>query len=138
MRQDLTGIGLDRLAGYFGVGALETWRGSRGQLQVIPALSLREVASRAGENGATLLDVRGEGEWRAGHMPGSINIPVAHLDERIEEIPRSSIIVHCQTGPRSAIAASLLRARGLTDVSLFPGGFSEWQAAGEPQERAEV
>ena len=42
--------------------------------------------------------------------------------------------MHCQTGARGAIAASLLRARGFTDVRQFPGGFAEWRAAGQPVE----
>jgi hydroxyacylglutathione hydrolase len=44
------------------------------------------------------------------------------------------VIVHCQTGARAAMAASLLRARGFREVSQFLGGFAEWQAAGHPVE----
>ncbi|HEU4681386.1 MAG TPA: rhodanese-like domain-containing protein, partial [Gemmatimonadales bacterium] len=59
---------------------------------------------------------------------GSLNLPVGSLDERAGEIPRDRpVIVHCQTGARAAIAASLLRARGFPDVRLFPGGFAEWR-----------
>jgi hydroxyacylglutathione hydrolase len=137
LARDLSGIGLERIAGYFGADAVEAWRGTTGQLQVIPALSLNEVTVQAGQQGATLLDVRNEAEWRAGHPPGSVNIPVAYLDDRLDEIPRGRIIVHCQTGPRAAMAASLLRARGFTDVSVFPGGYTAWQAAGQPQEKVE-
>jgi hydroxyacylglutathione hydrolase len=43
--------------------------------------------------------------------------------------------VHCQGGTRSAIAASLLQARGFTQVMNMPAGFSEWEAAGQPVER---
>jgi hydroxyacylglutathione hydrolase len=80
-----------------------------------------------------LLDVRGAGEWDAGHLPGSLNLPVAELRPRLDEIPRGRpLIVHCQTGARAAIAASLLRAEGFKDVRLFRGGFAQWQAAGRP------
>jgi hydroxyacylglutathione hydrolase len=85
----------------------------------------------------TVLDVRGEAEWKSGHLPGSLNVPVGSLDGRLKEIPRDRpVIVHCQTGARAAIAASLLRARGFTDVRLFPGGFAEWRSAGLPVESA--
>jgi hydroxyacylglutathione hydrolase len=138
LAQDLAGIGLDRMAGYFGVGAVEAWRTSGEDLQVIPRVTLGEVTAwlRAGK--ATLLDVRSEDEWRSAHAPGSLNIPVVNLTQRVAEIPRDhSVIVHCQTGARAAIAASLLRSAGLEDVKVFQGGFAEWQAAGEPQERGD-
>jgi hydroxyacylglutathione hydrolase len=82
-----------------------------------------------------VLDVRGEGEWTAGHIPGSLNIPLGELDQRLNEVPRDrTVVVHCQTGGRAAIAASLLKARGFSDVREFAGGFAEWRAAGQPVE----
>jgi hydroxyacylglutathione hydrolase len=78
-----------------------------------------------------VIDVRSVGEWDAGHVPGSLNLPLAHLEQRLAEIPRQAdLVVHCQTGPRAAIAASLLLARGFSNVRLFPGGFAEWRATG--------
>jgi hydroxyacylglutathione hydrolase len=136
--RDLAGIGLDRLAGYFGTETIEAWRTSQGQLQSIPTLTLAQVSSQLRADRVTLLDVRGEGEWKSGHLPGSLNVPVAGLDRRVNEIPRDRpVIVHCQTGARAAIAASVLRARGFTDVRYFPGGFAEWHAAGQPEEEVE-
>jgi hydroxyacylglutathione hydrolase len=133
--RDLAGIGLDRIAGYFGGDVVDTWRGSKGHLQTIPTLSLTEVSGQRDSSNKVVLDVRGEGEWSAGHLPGSLNIPIGELDERLGEIPRDrSLIVHCQTGARAAMAASVLRARGLSDVRLFSGGFAEWKAAGLPVE----
>ena len=128
--RDLAGIGLDRLAGYFGTDSIEGWRASNGYLQTIATLTLAEV-SQLRADGVTVLDVRGEGEWESGHLPGSLNVPVGSLDGRVNEIPRDRpVIVHCQTGARAALAASLLRARGFSDVRYFPGGFAEWCAAG--------
>ncbi len=132
--RDLAGIGLDQVAGYFGTDAVEAWRASKGQLQTIPTLALAEVKEQLRADGAVLLDVRSEGEWASGHAPESLNVPIASLQESLGEIPRGRrIIVHCQTGPRAALAASLLKAQGFKDVSVFSGGFAEWQAAGEPQ-----
>jgi len=45
-------------------------------------------------------------------------------------------VVHCQTGARAAIAASILYARGVREVSLYGSGFAEWSAAGQPVETA--
>jgi hydroxyacylglutathione hydrolase len=128
--RDLAGIGLDRLAGYFGTEVIEAWRAGKGGLQTISTLTLDEVVGQVGRDDVTVLDVRSEGEWRAGHMPGSINIPVGLLDERADEIRRDRpVVVHCETGARAAIAASLLHAKGFSDVGWFPGGFAEWTAA---------
>jgi hydroxyacylglutathione hydrolase len=75
-------------------------------------------------------------EWADGHVPGSSNIPVADLEQRLGELPRDRLlVVHCQSGSRAAIAASLLRARGIVDVRIFSGGFAEWSKAGYPVER---
>ncbi len=133
--RDLAGIGLDRLAGYFGSDVVDAWRTSQGRLQTIRSLTLSEVPHQQHSNDKVVLDVRGEEEWRAGHLAESLNIPLAELDQRTGEIPRNrTVIVHCQTGARAAIAASLLRARGFDDVRLFSGGFAEWRAAGLPVE----
>lgn len=132
LARDLSGIGLDRMAGYFATDALESWRQMKGQLQNIPGVTVRDVTARIRTNEVSLLDVRAQGEWNAGHVPNSVNIPVQDLAQRLAEIPRGKqIIVHCQTGARAAIAASLLKARGFDDVSIFGGGFAEWSRSGE-------
>ena len=78
---------------------------------------------------AFLLDVRNRGELDAGSLPGSVNIPLAELRRRVEEVPRDrSIIVNCAGGWRSAVAASYLRTQGLEDVSDILGGFNAWEA----------
>lgn len=134
LKRDLTGIGLDRLAGYFGPEALESWRSVNGALQVIPDCTLAEVKDGLQTQQVILLDVRGEDEWKAGHVPGSTNIPVGKLDQQAGRLSRKHpIIVHCQSGGRAAIAASVLKAMGLDHVGVFAGGYAEWTAAGQPR-----
>jgi hydroxyacylglutathione hydrolase len=114
---------------------VDAWRTSQGQLETIRLLTLSEVSHQQHSNEKVVLDVRGKEEWRAGHLAESLNIPLAELDQRAGEIPRNrTVIVHCQTGARAAMATSLLRATGFDDVRLFSGGFAEWQAAGLPVE----
>jgi len=132
--RDLSGIGLDRIAGHFGPDALDQWRSSGGRLQTIPTVTLAEVADRLKGNETVLLDVRSEAEWTSGHVPGALNLPVGDLSRRVHDIPRQRpIIVHCQSGARAAIAASLLKAQGFDDVRVFSGGFAEWSGAGQPR-----
>ena len=133
--RDLAGIGLDRLEGYFGNEVVDAWRMAKDQLQTIPSLGLAEVTARYRSNEMVVVDVRGEGEWNAGHIAGSLNLPLGDLEQRLDEVPRNrTLIVHCQTGARAAMAASLLRARGFLDVRVFTGGFAEWRVAGLPVE----
>jgi hydroxyacylglutathione hydrolase len=133
--RDLAGIGLDGVAGYLGTDAIESWRNTRGELQRIPSITLAQLRSRIGHDGLVVLDVRDVSEWKAGHIPGSRNIPVGSLDQRLDDVPHGgTLVVHCQTGSRAAMAASLLRARGFRDVQLFSSGFAEWRAAAQPVE----
>jgi hydroxyacylglutathione hydrolase len=132
--KDLAGIGLDRIAGYFGSDTVEAWQTLNGNVQTIPTLTSAEVSRQLRDDHLLLLDVRSGEEWRKGHLPESLNLPLGALDQRLNDIPRDRpVVVHCQSGARAAIAASLLKARGYADVRLFPGGFAEWQAAGLAQ-----
>ena len=134
--RDLAGIGLDRVAGTFGADALREWRDTHGPLQTIPAMALTDLAAAYAAGRVDVLDVRAHAEWAAGHVPGARSIPLGELESRLGEVPRGRpVVVHCQAGARAAIAASLLHARGRTDVSLFGGGFTEWSATGHPTEQ---
>jgi hydroxyacylglutathione hydrolase len=63
-------------------------------------------------------------------------VPLAELPDRIAELPTDRpIAVHCQGGGRSAIAASLLRANGVTEVANVTGGFGDWVKSGLPVDR---
>jgi hydroxyacylglutathione hydrolase len=75
----------------------------------------------------TVVDVRNASEWAHGHIPGALHIPVGHLSQRLSEIPRDRpVVVQCQGGTRSAIAASVLLSRGVRDVINLRGGYDEW------------
>ena len=133
--RDLAMIGLDRMMGYLGSGALDAWAGAGRELGTVPQISAGELAERLSLGDVTVLDVRGHAEWDAGHLPGVSNLPVGYLESRLDEVPRNrTVVVHCQSGSRSAIAASVLRARGLHNVVNLAGGFVAWQAAGLPVE----
>ena len=67
--------------------------------------------------GALLLDVRTQGEFAAGAIPGAKNIPVQSLASRLGELePARPVVVYCASGIRSASAASLLKRRGFSEV----------------------
>src|SRR6202008_889677 len=94
----------------------------------------------AGPNAAPLiLDVRAPREWQSKHIPGSLNIPLNHLRERVHELPRDRrILVHCAGGYRSSIAASILQQCGFEDLSELAGGITAWEAAKLPVDAPET
>jgi rhodanese-related sulfurtransferase len=77
--------------------------------------------------GATLLDVRTPAEHRAGHIPGSVNLPLDELSERLAALPSGDVIVYCQSGQRSHTAAAILSHHHQGVVNL-DGGYRTWLA----------
>lgn len=78
------------------------------------------------------LDVREPYEWDAGHIDGSLHIPMGDIQVRVEELEKDRpIIVVCQVGQRSALVSEFLVARGFTAQNL-EGGLDAWQAQGYP------
>jgi len=134
--RDLAMIGLDQVAGYFGSEAIEAWRASAGALDAVPQLSARVVGPQLAAGEVYMLDVRGRSEWDAGHVPGVRNIPLGYLRAHLDELPRDvPVVMQCQTGSRSQIAASLAHAAGLRNVANLAGGIQAWGKAGLPVER---
>lgn len=86
-----------------------------------------------------LVDVRTPAEFAEGHIAGAVNIPLDQLEARLPEVQalqgRGEIVLYCRSGRRSAQAAGVLEARGLTGLLHLDGDIQGWQAAGEPLAR---
>lgn len=82
--------------------------------------------------GLTLVDVRNPGEVESGSIDGARHISLPALLTRLDELDRSApTVVFCAGGYRSAIASSLLRSHGFSDVSDLVGGYNAWAGLGE-------
>jgi glyoxylase-like metal-dependent hydrolase (beta-lactamase superfamily II)/rhodanese-related sulfurtransferase len=131
-------IGFDNVAGYLagGMSALASRDDLVERTQRITAPALAEwLAGKRPDAGPApiVVDVRSEAEHAGGHIEGSLNIPLTHLDERIGEIPAGRpVAVHCEGGYRSAIAASLLQKLSRAGVHDLVGGYKAWLAAKLP------
>lgn len=94
------------------------------------------AASHALTRGSTLLDVREEHEWAAGHAPGALHVPLRALPARLAELPpHRPVLVICRSGRRSAEAAALLAGplgAHVGDVANIEGGMVAWASAGFP------
>ena len=98
-----------------------------------PTLQWHELPAELA-SGATLIDVRTAGEFAAGVIPGSINIPVDELRDHLDELKDKHIIVHCQVGQRGHTATQILRGHGL-QVKNLDGGYVTWRTAQDALER---
>ncbi len=127
--RSLRSIGLDNAVGWLDI----TEPQMREHLsQAIVSSSPGELRSRI-ESGATrLLDVRSEAEFRDGHIPGAEHRFLGRLLRELPQLDRQTpLVVQCQSGARSAIAASILQRAGF-DVTNMTGGYQAWTAAGLP------
>ncbi|HEV2781486.1 MAG TPA: rhodanese-like domain-containing protein [Actinophytocola sp.] len=93
----------------------------------VPAVTVAELP-----DGVTMLDVREDDEWTAGHAPNAVHIPMSELAGRLGELPTDgSVYVVCRSGGRSARVTAYLNANGW-DAANVDGGMRAWHAAGRP------
>src|SRR5215470_8676542 len=117
-----------------------TGRSHTGQQGPIPEITVREawqrLANTAAQLPAALIDVREAWEYADGHAAGAISLPLSELQARAGEVPRDrDILLICQVGQRSMVAARFLRQQGVEHVFNVDGGTDAWQAAHLPLER---
>ena len=110
---------------------MATYFRARDELEPV---SRTELLDRLRAGAATVLDVRPEDEFRQGHLPGALNIPLAQLERRLAELsPDREIVAYCR-GPWCVLsfeAVAALRQRGYR-VRRLVDGFPEWKSAGLP------
>jgi glyoxylase-like metal-dependent hydrolase (beta-lactamase superfamily II)/rhodanese-related sulfurtransferase len=126
-------IGFDHVVGYLkdGLHSLE----SRPDLTATTEhLSPQLAADLLSSSEPPLaVDVRTEREREQKHIAGSLGIPLNHLQENLERLPKDrALLVYCAGGYRSSIAASLLQRGGFRSVSEIAGGIVGWEAASLP------
>jgi rhodanese-related sulfurtransferase len=90
------------------------------------------VAAATVPDDAYLLDVREDDEWRAGHAPDAVHIPLGQLSARVGEVPNDrDVYVICRSGGRSAQVVVAFNNAG-RKASNVDGGMHAWEAAGRP------
>jgi sulfur-carrier protein adenylyltransferase/sulfurtransferase len=114
---------------------------ARSRIEEIDPSEVKETLDAAGRNGSAdkapvVLDVREQGEYEQGHLPGAVHVPRGHLETRIESaIPdrHRRVIAYCSTQNRSALAAVTMKEQlGYDDVAVMTGGFTLWRDRGYP------
>ena len=128
-QRELARIGIDRLAAA-ATGRPETWAGERGVASMrLAKFGDLAAAMDAGNGPPVVLDVRRRLEWVESHIAGAVHIPLHELPGKIAELPPGDVWVHCESGYRSTVAASMLAARGRRVVGI-DDDFASAAAAG--------
>jgi hydroxyacylglutathione hydrolase len=113
-QRQLARIGVDRPAGG-AAGGLAGW-GAGGETRSYRRATFAELA--ADGDSVVVLDVRRPDEWAQSRIDGAVHIPLHELEARLAEIPQGEVWVHCATGYRASIAASLLDRAGRPVVAI--------------------
>ena len=132
-RTRLARIGFDRVVGALDdpVAAFLAHPEHVAQLSRLSVATLQERIASVPD--LQLVDVRNPGEVEHGTVPGARSVSLPSLLNRLDELDRQRpTVVFCAGGYRSAIASSLLRAHGFTDVSDVIGGYNAWAQAHGP------
>jgi hydroxyacylglutathione hydrolase len=131
-RVRLARVGIEDLSGYLD-GGVTAWKTAGFPLATLPQISAAELDEQLRSSGLSVLDVRREPEWEAGHIAGAAWWPLDNFKVSPPEIDHDApIAVHCKGGYRSAIACSLLLRAGFKNVKNVSGGFDAWQQANLP------
>lgn len=127
----LARVGIEEAVGYLG-GGVTAWQAEGYPLAQVAQMTAAELAERQ-KQGVTVLDVRREGEYKNGHIEGAQWHALDAFPTSLPDLPKDApVAVHCKSGYRSMVAASLLQKAGFTNVTNVQGGFDAWVAAGLP------
>lgn len=109
-QRELVRIGIDRPAAS-ATGGPERWADGE-PLASLPTASFADLAAVRHHRPVTVLDVRRAQEWDASHVDGAVHVPLHDLTGHLDRVPSGEVWVHCGTGYRASVAASLLAAAG--------------------------
>jgi len=133
-RLRLARVGIEDARGYLQDG-IAGWKQAGFALAETPQISVQALQQRLQADQSSVLDVRREPEWQAGHIEQAAWWPLDNFKVAAPEIDRDApVAVHCKGGYRSMIACSLLQRAGFRNVTNVVGGFDAWQQAGLPVE----
>jgi hydroxyacylglutathione hydrolase len=126
-------IGVDAVRGVFTQAALVRASLAGQALTTTGQITPQQLSNVLHSSELVVVDVRSSKEWASGHLEHAIHIPLGHLSERVNELPRHKLVItQCESGGRSSIAASLLEQHGFSHVLNLTGGLSAWRAAQLP------
>ncbi|HEU4719363.1 MAG TPA: rhodanese-like domain-containing protein [Bacteroidia bacterium] len=138
----LARVGYENVAGYL-EGGIKSWIDAGNPVDRIESVAPETFAENvvSGKDHSTVLDVRREGEFANGHLKGAAHLCLTKFsdEKNLASLDREkNYSVHCQSGYRSVIAASILKAKGFTHIVNIQGGWSKLRTTKVPLELPEL
>lgn len=131
----LSRVGYDYALGFL-LGGFQSWKDSGKDYDSLVRISSEEFEKAYKDEGPLIIDVRKKSEFDAQHVIGALNIPLNSINNRLDAFPENrSFVLHCVSGYRSMIAASILKQRGwhnFVDVSEGFNGIKKRKVALSP------
>ena len=130
----LSRVGFDNTLGYL-EGGFEAWKKASKEYDTVSPISVQELQTliESEENEVQVFDVRKESEYLSEHLVDAENTPLDYLNNYLSEFPREAVFyLHCASGYRSMVAASILKSRGIHNLVDITGGFEAIKEAGLP------
>lgn len=127
----LARVGFDQSLGYL-KGGIAAWMESGKEVDSIPSLKVAELAQELAKGAGAILDVRKKSEFDSEHVIGAKSVPLDYINQNMTAVDKDKTwYVHCRSGYRSMIFASLLRARGYQNLIDIKGGFQGMKESGQ-------
>ena len=100
-----------------------------------PGLTPQQVFDKLDDEGFFVVDIRKPAEFRAGHIPGAVNIPLSKLDRRVDQLKqkqkqKQEILIYCINGKRTRKAEPMLMEQGIENLYHLDGAFFAWMRSG--------
>ena len=104
-----------------------------------PVIDRAQLVDRLnGEQSPPLIDIRTPAEYRSGHIPGAINIPLQDFQRRFAELDAfrdREVVLYCETGARASYGGRWLKSQGFQELRVLGGHMNAWRKAGLPTDK---
>ena len=120
----LSRVGYDNTMGYLD-GGIEAWKAAGKDIETLESISADTLANIMANEHVNLLDVRKDGEFKSTHVENAQLFSLDYINENMSQLSKDkTYYIHCASGYRSVIAASILKARGFNNLIDIAGGFT--------------
>lgn len=102
-------------------------------------ISTQKLVDMVNREEAVVVDLRDKKEFDQGHLVGSLNVPYASIETRVDELTKYKerpLVLVCRMGQHAGAAGTILRKKGFANVSRLTGGYMEWRNQNLPVVRA--
>lgn len=129
----LARVGYDNPIGYL-EGGFAAWKAAGEEVDTLDEMGTEAFSNWFNKDACRLLDVRKTSEYNAEHIEGAINFPLDFINRNMSQLNRDQkYYLHCASGYRSVIAASILKSRGFDNLVNLPGGFKALKETSLPR-----